>query len=166
VSGNGGSDPLTWLMEYLRSHRLPGPAGEPIQVDEGARWRVEEVEDGRFGVLREGEPPGTAPDGIFDDRRVAYLMAAVFTAFGVSPEGGEDAAAQAGELAAAEVREPTAAGADPERRGRAISRLFNGLMRNPAALELLLQAAEPEVLEQVQDILVQRMMEEAGGKVH
>lgn len=169
-------DPLSWIARYLGAVPLDrgGDLLGVVAIDEGARWRVEEGE-GRFAVLREGG--GGEPDAVFEDRQIAYVAAAVFTAFGGPLLPREDLVGDpSGEPAAGEVREPAAAweGTDREGADRELpsfdeataSRLLSALMRNPTALELLLEAADPETLERARALLVERMIQRGGGQVH
>lgn len=161
-------DPLSWIARYLGD--LPGEAEEPgdaIPIDEGARWRVEQVEPDRYAVVQEGAGTDVRPDAVFKERQMAYVAAAVFTAFGGPLQSREDlVGAPSGLAAAGEVREPEGEWGVPSFDDETATRLLSALMRNPDALELLLAAADPEVLEQAREMVIDRMIQRGGGRIH
>lgn len=164
-------DPLSWIAHFLGAVPLGEDRQPPdaVAIDEGARWQVEE-EDGRFAVVRQGGDG--EPDAVFENRQMAYVAAAVFTAFGGPLEPRDQVVDPSGVAAAGEVREPAGVWGGspvpdaPDFDDVTASRLLTALMRNPDALELLLEAADPEVLEQARAILVERMIQRGGGQVH
>lgn len=144
---------LRALLQRVFETAGEGPDVEPIDIDGGASFHVDERADGRWAVVRDDDMPGE-PEATFDDRSTAYLAAAVFTAFGHRlPPGPLNAVASAGEM-----RQPRLGweglGQDPA----VASRLLAGLMRNRAALELLLQAADPQALEAARRIFLDRVL--------
>jgi hypothetical protein len=167
MADDGDRDPLRWVVDYLRGLAASAALPAAIPIDAGARWRVEERTEGRFDVMREGERPGAEPDASFDDRQIAYVAAAVFTAFGGVPASGEDLIGAAGLPAAGrEVREPQWDWESQSVDEGVVQRLLAGLMGNPAALELLLEAVDPEVLEEAQSIVMDRLIQRGGGQIH
>lgn len=116
--------------------------------DEGAAVRVEATGRGTYRVLvdkDEGEPQEM---GEFRERRLAYLCASAVAAastphFMSTPRPVGD-----------EVRE-AGMGPDPD---EADLRFLVSLLRSPAALEFLIESVDPEVLDEVLNLLA------AGGK--
>lgn len=148
-------DPTHFLLRYLAARRRAEEPIETVRESDAQRFRVIEMGSGRFGVVAVGAPSGSAPAAILTDRRTAFLAAAVFTVFGgVRLE--EDA--DAGEARADEVREPAAAVNAPAAERAAAGRLLAGLVQNPAALELLVEAVDPAVLAEARAIATGRMM--------
>lgn len=166
MADDGERDPLRWVADYLRGLAASAELPAAIPIDEGARWRVEEREEGRFDVMREGERADAEPDATFDDRQIAYVAAAVFTAFGGVPASGEDLIGAARPAAGREVREPQVDWDSESVEEGVVQRLLAGLMGNPAALELLLEAVDPAVLEEAQSIVMDRLIQRGGGQIH
>jgi hypothetical protein len=160
MATNGENDPLDWLRDYLRSFQQAAEGLGARPIDEGASWQVEERQDGRFAVVRAGEAADAEPDAVFEERRMALLAAASLTALGAAELAGEEGEETDAVLLAGsgEVREATA---EPW-----AGRLIRGLIRSPAAMELFLEAADPEVLQQAQAILLEHIIKEGGGKIH
>ena len=148
------------LLEFMRTTverlgREAGGGGLPVaspatgEVAEatGGSWRVDERDDGTYAVVTEREDEVV---GTFRERGRAYLVAATLTAAGpraLEPRPPADAVAES----AAEADEPWSN--DPvERRKELTARTLRGLLANPKALELFLEAVDPEVLREAMEI--------------
>jgi len=124
----------------------PSATGE-IAEPSGTAWRVDERDDGSYLVVSETTNEVAGP---FRDRGRAYLVAATLTAAGTH--------ALASGQAAGAVAEPTADlgekwSNDPvERRKELTARTLRGMLANPKALELFLEAVDPEVLREAMEI--------------
>jgi len=151
-----------FLSHYLAARRKREEAGQGRKTKRGPVWRVRPLQGGGFAVEQENARPEDGPDALFFERRVAYLTAAVFTALG-GPEGaGVTRAPRAtGDLAGAgelgEAAAPATYGVPARGPDLAMAaRLVQGLLDQPAAMELLLEAVDPAVLAAAEDLATQK----------
>jgi hypothetical protein len=153
-------DGLTvFLRRYMLARQQASEGSPPVP---GGRFVVRPRGDGELEVWREG---GQEPLAVFAERRAAYLAAAVFTAFGGLPIGEESAAVLAEPAVPGEVREPapwSGEAADQVPEQAIVASFLTGLLRNPAALELLLEAAGPELVAEAQALAFDWLVPSTG----
>ena len=140
----------TWMSRFLAGAMPYAPLLQKAAAQAGYPvWRVEEREPGTFAVLRNGAPEGTPPDAVAKNRQTAYLLAATLTAM-----GGADPQERPPELPL-----PTGPLAEGD---EAAARLLTQMLAKPEALELLIEATEPEVLRQAVEIAGEMVRKESG----
>jgi len=142
---------VDFIRTYLRQLAETGmPAEEP--VPDAPVYRVEPGAEGVYVVIRD-EPDGGASEqeGWFGDRQSAFLAAAMLTAVASEPRGpGPDLSDDAFE---------DGGFAGPAHKAL-IARAFRGLIRNPAAIELFLEAVgDKNVLEEAYATALEHIQE-------
>ena len=140
----------TWMSRFLAAAAPYAPLLQKAAAQAGYPvWRVEETEPGTFAVLRNGAPEGAPPDAVLNDRQSAYVMAATLTAM-----GGADPQERPPELPL-----PTGPLAEGDEQA---ARLLTQMLAKPEALELLIEATEPEVLRQAVEVAGDMLRKESG----
>ncbi|MFN7961922.1 MAG: hypothetical protein U0002_11675 [Thermoanaerobaculia bacterium] len=127
----------------------------PVE-EHGLRFRVRELDGRRFAVVRVGDSDRVVPDAVFNERSTAYMAAAVLTAFGSEEIETRPLAAVLESLAAEpqEVREPVAAMGTGAIAPELTYRLLQAFVRNPAAIELLLEGMDDDTVEKARTYLL------------
>lgn len=151
-------DPRQWVAQYLGMLRLQKAVDVDPEAADDATWGVREWKDGHYAVVREGKEGWGLPDAVFQDREAAYVAAALFTALGWAPEVAESAVRklQSG------CDDLTPADLDPQM----ARRIITGLLTKPAALELLLEAMDPDVLTEARSLAASWQIVRGSDKIH
>ncbi|HEX4956117.1 MAG TPA: hypothetical protein VF017_22240 [Thermoanaerobaculia bacterium] len=146
MSDPDDSDWKRFLGRYVGSAGgRPRSGRRATQIDEAPLWQVRELEPDRFAVVSSQAPEAAMPDAVFADRRTAYLAAAVLTAFsGELAESGFGASEPSRADLAAELAGRYETGGSPD----LTRRLLEALASHPAAIELLLEAMDPDTVAQ------------------
>jgi hypothetical protein len=148
---------VVWSPEFLRW--LQERDGEPrtaAEADKAGPWRILPLPDGTLGLYRRGENPDRhAPAALFKSQEDALLAAAVFPAIGrdplyrllPDPTPSGFALVAAGEVVGhLPLFEPAVADG---------LHLLGSLLRSPAALAHLLEAASGPALEHAGKLLAE-----------
>jgi hypothetical protein len=157
---NAFSSPF--LQRFLEQDETPA-AGE---ADVAGPWHIEQIPGAGYGLFREGESlaRGFLPAAVFPDRWPALIAAAMLPGTGREPlfrlqkDAGEEGFA-------VELEDGTPVGQFTLFDENLLDGMNNAaaLLRSPASLAWLLEAAGPLTLERAGAILEERVGEEGAG---
>lgn len=152
-------DPRDALSSFVR--QLAELARDPAQRrrllgDGGGRVGVERRADGSYAV-EEIETPAGTPLAVTEDRKTAFLTAAVVTALRAAPTAGDPWVITSSSAAAGELRE-LRQGGTPAAGWAAASQLLAGLLESREAIEFLAEAGDVDQLLEALALATGRMV--------
>ena len=155
-----------FLKRYLEGHDGE-PRSETATPAEAPRWTVRQLGPERFGVVRANDPRQLVPDAVFQERSTAYMAAAVLTALG--PDQLQTVPVPVGKASLPpplEVREQGLPGGEFGLPPELTLKLLQALVKNPAAIELLLQGMDDATVERARAYLLAHWKGPSGDIVN